>query len=128
MAAVVVTLSLMKSPVKHEHVDFNVLRQGFKQYGHGPMVLMSILSCASKIARSTFVSDATLQACAMTSLLSMIAYQNPSIWPIFYNLYQVCAYVVDEKPTSVWMECRNWYENHKLLSPSSLAFFWCIFL
>ena len=123
MAAVLVTLSLMKIPVKHEHVDFNVLRQGFKEYGHGPMFLMSILSCASKLARSTFVSYATLQACAMTSLLSMMAYQTPSIWPIFYNLYQVCAHVVDENPTYGWMECRNWYENQKCLSPSSLALF-----
>ena len=55
-------------------------------------VIVSILYRASKLAISTVDSDATRQARAMTSLLSMTAYQNPSIRPIFYifdNLIQI---------------------------------------
>ena len=44
------------------------------------------------------------------------------------DLYQVCAYMADERPTFGWLVCRNWYENLIWLSPSSLALFWCIFL
>ena len=34
------------------------------------------------------------------------------------DLYQVWAHVVGESPTFGWIVYRNWYENHKLLSPS----------
>ena len=68
MAAVLVTLSSMERPVKHEHVDFNVLRHSFKDYGHSQKVLVSILSRVSKLDRSTVVSDAMHQERAIMSL------------------------------------------------------------
>ena len=43
-AAVLVTLSSTERPFHHEHVNLNVLRQGFKDYGHDQKVLVSILS------------------------------------------------------------------------------------
>ena len=89
MAAVLVTLSSMDRPVKHKHFNFSVLRKGFKKYSHDQRVLVHILSCASKLARSMVVSDATCQACAMTSLLSMTAYWTPYIRPIFYSPFRV---------------------------------------
>ena len=40
------------------------------------------------------------------------------------DLCQVSVHVVDERPTFGWLLCRNWYENQKFFSPSSLALFW----
>ena len=34
------------------------------------------------------------------------------------DLYQVFTHIVGERPTFGWPVNRNWYENHKLLSPS----------
>ena len=47
MAAVLVTLSSMERLVKHKHVNFNVLNQGFKDCGNGQKVLVYILSFLS---------------------------------------------------------------------------------
>ena len=68
IAVVLATLSSMERPVKHEHVDFNVLRQGFKEYGHGQKFLVPILYLAQKLAKSAVVSDTMRQARAMPSL------------------------------------------------------------
>ena len=49
MAAVLVMLSSMERPVKHEHFNFSVLRQGFKNYSRNQKFLVSILSLARQI-------------------------------------------------------------------------------
>ena len=49
MAAVLVMISYMERPVKHEHFNFSVLRQGFKNYSHNQKVIVFILSLARQI-------------------------------------------------------------------------------
>ena len=43
------------------------------------------------------------------------------------DLYPVCAHVVGERPIFGCLICRKWYENQKLLSPSPIDIFLCIF-
>ena len=49
MAAVLVTLSSMECPFKHEHFNFSVLQKGFKKYSRNIKFLLYILSLTRQI-------------------------------------------------------------------------------